>query len=304
MRRCWGDVTDSVGGIAQPGAGRSSFQSDHCFEYFASPVTNPFYFEDPRALTELRPVFVWQKTPNENQVFAGGNNFFYGLQGRVAFTERLSLVVNKFGFNTLDPRNPIDAFDSSTGFSEIHLGPKFTFWRDQTTGTVMAAGLTFEVPVGSTKTFNDTGTLGLTPYFSIAQNFWKTSWGSMNFMNSTGYIFAVDNERTESLFSSFHLDYNVRNANMFFPLVEVNYQHYTRNGGARDFGTGFEGNNFLNLGSLGIAGRNELTVALGARFALSQHIQFGLAGEFNVLGNDNGRHLDDFRLTADMILRY
>ena len=48
------------GGDRASASGRCLFQSDHCFDYFASPVTNPFLFEDPRALTELKPLFIYQ----------------------------------------------------------------------------------------------------------------------------------------------------------------------------------------------------------------------------------------------------
>src|SRR5262249_25617678 len=40
-----------------------AFQSDHCFDQFISPVTNPFLFEDPRSLTEVRPIFMYQRIP-------------------------------------------------------------------------------------------------------------------------------------------------------------------------------------------------------------------------------------------------
>ena len=35
------------------------FKSDHVFDGFISPVTNPFLFEDPRSLTEVRPIFMY-----------------------------------------------------------------------------------------------------------------------------------------------------------------------------------------------------------------------------------------------------
>src|SRR4029453_11983595 len=40
--------------------GHCCFQSDRCFCRLISPVTMPFYFEDPRALTEARPIFMYQ----------------------------------------------------------------------------------------------------------------------------------------------------------------------------------------------------------------------------------------------------
>ena len=47
-------------GIGAASGGRCAFQSDHCFDSFISPVTNPFLFEDPRSLTEVRPIFMIQ----------------------------------------------------------------------------------------------------------------------------------------------------------------------------------------------------------------------------------------------------
>ena len=99
FKRCWDDTTGAIGGVTQPGQGRGLFQSDHTLDVFASPVTNPFYFEDPRSLTQFKPIFIWQRTPNANPYFDGGNNFFAGFQGSVAFTPWLSLTVNQIRFD-------------------------------------------------------------------------------------------------------------------------------------------------------------------------------------------------------------
>src|SRR5438270_623061 len=44
LKRCWTDTSGAVGGMFTPGQGRCAFQSDHCLDLFASPVSNPFYF--------------------------------------------------------------------------------------------------------------------------------------------------------------------------------------------------------------------------------------------------------------------
>ena len=45
------------GSGGEPAGGRACLvQSDHGFDNFISPVTNPSLFEDPRALTEVRPI--------------------------------------------------------------------------------------------------------------------------------------------------------------------------------------------------------------------------------------------------------
>src|SRR5262249_20078917 len=184
-------------------------QSDHEFDVFASPVTNPFYMEDPRALTEVRPLFIAQNSPNHVPVFAGGNSYFYGVQGRVAFNDQWSLVINKFGFVTFDPNNPNVDLHSKTGFAEIHLGPKWTFLHNASTNTVAAVGLTLEVPFGSKQVLQDTGTLSLDPYISFAQSFGRTSYGQFNFMGTAGFNFSVDDQRSSFFHTGLHLDYDV-----------------------------------------------------------------------------------------------
>src|ERR1019366_3670150 len=120
------------------------------------------------------------------------------------------------------------------------------------------------------------------------------------FMNTTGYTFRTDNTRSESLYSSFHLDYEI--AKRFFPLVELNWRHYTRNGGVQNFN--FEGSDLTNYGSRNVSGFNDLPAAVGLRYRITTNIEWGIAAEFNVLGNSDGRHLDRFRLTTDFIFRY
>lgn len=298
IKKGLGDVGNSAGGIFQPSSGGGMFRSDDKFNGFISPVSNPFYFEDPRALTEVRPLIIWQNTPSSNPIFSSSNNFFVGAQGRVAFTEHISLVINKFGAIWADPTAP--GFASESGFAELHLGPKFTLIRNDTSNTLLAVGLTFELPTGPSAVFQDTGTLSLVPYVSFGQNFGRSQWGSFNFLNTTGYVARVDSTRTDNLFSSFHLDYDVGNLKKIYPLIELNFAHYTFNGSARSFG--FEGRDMFNFGSDGTAGHNELTLALGARYKFSEAVQLGLTGEFSLLSG--GRYMDQFRLTFDVIFRY
>ena len=298
FKRCWNDIYGGATGAFQSGANRQPFQSDHDFDVMSSPTTNPFFFEDPRALTEIRPVFIWQRTPNANPVWNGGNNFDYALRGSVAITPNISLVISRLGFTTISPSGGV--IPGATGFSEFLLGPKLTFLRSETSGTVAAVGLTFDIPSGNGNVYQNTGHLMLDPYFSIAQNFGKSSYGSFNFMNTTGYTFRTDNTRTEAFYSSFHLDYEI--AKRVWPMVEVNWRHYTRNGGANAIK--FEGNDLANFGAQQISGQNELTLAFGGRVKLNNYIFWGIAAEFNVLHNTNGQHLDAFRLTTDLIFRY
>lgn len=282
-----------------PGVSKGWFRSDSCFNQFISPVTNPFLFEDPRSLTEARPIFIYQSSPLANPRFRGGNQEFFGTQYRLAITDRFSFVINKMGFIHTDPNDQLGQFDSSTGFSELWLGPKYTIIRNENTNTLLAAGLQFQIPTGPNKVFQNTGNLSLVPYLSLGQNFWQTSYGSVNFLGTFGYSFATDNVRSDYLFLSMHLDYDIANLHKIYPLIELNYFQYTANGNARSLN--FEGRDLINFGSRDVAGNGSLSIATGFRYKFSEGFQTGLGVEWPIAGQ---RDIMDFRLTADLIFRY
>ncbi len=274
------------------------FESDHAFDSFISPVSNPFLFEDPRSLTEARPLFLYQTIPNSNPLFRGGNAEFFGTQFRLALTDRWSVVINKLGGVSFNPGDD-GLLPSDTGFAEFWLGPKYTFIRNCETGTLAAAGVTFQIPTGPAKVYQDTGKLSVVPYVTAAQNFGQTGYGSFNVMDTFGYAFRADGQRSDYFFNSIHLDFDVCNWHRIYPLLELHWFHYTRSGGARDFG--FEGADLANFGSTGVSGRDNLTIAPGVRYKFSEHVQTGLAVEFPLNGT---RDIKDFRLGIDLIFRY
>jgi hypothetical protein len=283
------------------GQGRKLFQSDHCFDNFISPVTSPFLFEDPRSLTEVRPIFIWEQTSTRVPFFRGGDVEFFGLQARVAITERLSVVMDRIGWNWIEIHDPGQNFNTGSGFSGIDLGLKYTFLRNENTGTLGAAGLTFEIPAGSRQVFQDTGTLGLRPYLTMGQNFGRSSYGSFNVLGDLGASFGVDNKRSDFFFTGLHLDFDVANLHRIYPLMELNWIHYFDNGKANN--VPFEGGDMFNFGSTHASGINSLTLATGLRFKISECVQLGGAAEFSLLNNGN-KDLTDFRLLFDVIFRY
>jgi hypothetical protein len=281
--------------------GHGQFQSDACFNGLISPVTNPFFFEDPRALTELRPIFMYLGVPSKNPNFGGGDVIFFGTQARLAFTERLSFVINELGFVSFGPDHPVPPISNSTGFAELKLGPKWTFLRNSCTGSVAAAGLTFEIPAGNTRVFQNTGTLGLDPYVTFGQTFGRlpNGFGTINLISELGYSFAVDDKRSEFFHGSLHVDYNIANSNTFYPLLEFNWLHYTRHG-TRD-SLGFEGGEVVNFGSATRRGPDVFSIAIGGRYRFTDHIFAGAAVEFPLT---NEKALNDYRVTFDVIFRY
>ncbi len=280
---------------------RKPLQSDHAFDGFISPMTNPFLFEDPRALTELRPIFLYQTIPNKNPGFRGGDIEFAGVQGRLALTDQWSIVINKLGGIWINPNGgAVSPYNGDrSGFAEINLGPKWTFLRNEQSGTLGALGVTFEIPTGSKEVFQDTGTLSLVPYVVMGQNFFRSSYGSFNVLGEIGYNFGVDSSRSDYFFTSLHLDYDVANLHKIYPLLELNWQYYTKNGKEQD--QDFEGGDLINFGATDVTGHNNVTLAVGVRYKFNESFQAGGALEFPVSGESSG--VEDFRLTLDFIVR-
>jgi len=286
-------------GTYQGCSGRSCLQSDHCFDGFISPVTSPFLFEDPRSLTEIRPIFIWEQTSTKNPIYHGGDVEFFGIQARAAITERLSVTLTKLGWIWQEVHDPTAGFDTHSGFAEIDAGAKYTFLRQECWGTLGAFGLSFQFPAGNNNVFQNTGSASVRPYLSLGQNFCKSSYGSFNVISTTGGVFALDNKRSDFVYTNLHLDYDVANLHKIYPLIEFSWLHYTSNGSAR--AQNFEGGDLFNFGANNVSGQNYFTVAFGARYKFCEAFQVGTAAEWAF---GSSKNLEDFRLTVDFIFRY
>jgi len=276
---------------------RTLFESDHCFDKLATPVTNPFLFEDPRSLTEVRPIFLWQTIPNSAPITQGGNAYFYGLQARVALTDWLSFTLNKLGGVSINADNP--ALNDPSGLAEIWLGPKFTFVRLPESCTVAAFGLQFQIPAGPSKVFQDTGSLSVVPYLSFATAFGRSSYGGFQIFDTFGIALDAGSDRSDYFFNSFSLGYDIVNVHKYYLMLDLNWFHYTSSGDFRPVNA--EGRDFANLGATDISGNDYLTIAPAFRWKINECVQFGIATEFAIT---NPKDYQEFRLILDMIFRY
>ncbi len=286
LKDLWGKATD-----------RRGLQGDHAFDALISPVSNPLLFEDPRSTTEVRPLFLYQKVPATQPNFGGGTVWFAGGQVRVALSERFSVVLNKIGVVNVKPAAGT-GFDSGTGLAELWVGPKYTFLRDEEFGTVAAAGATFQIPAGGAKVFQDTGSLSVVPYLSLAQPLTKTRLGTLNGLANAGYAFSVNKDRSDYFSANAHLDLDVLNARRFYPLAELTYTQVTSNGRERP-GISGEGRDLINFGGTGKGG--SLTGAVGGRVKLTKSLDVGAAFELPLAGN---KDFLGHRFTVDLIWRY
>src|SRR5262249_32917624 len=143
-------------------------------------------------------------------------------------------------------------------------GPKWTFLRLESTGTLGALGLNFDIPAGSRQVQQNTGSLTLEPYVSFGQNLGRTPYGTFRGLATIGYNASIDNQRSDNFFTSWHIDFDYGDLHKIYPLLELNWFNYTSNGHARALN--FEGRDLFNFGSQKISGHNEVTLAPGLRF--------------------------------------
>jgi hypothetical protein len=291
------DLRDQLPVLGDRDRDRLAFQSDCAFDNFSSPITNPFLAEDPRSLTELRPLYFYQGIPSSQYFYQGGHLSFIGVQARAAITDRFSVTINKLGWSSITSGNPLASSD--TGFSEIWIAPKFVFWRDPETQTLASFGLQFQMPVGNGTVYQDTGGLGLLPYLSFGRMIGKTDYGSFHLINVAGYHLGTGAGRSDYFFDSLHLDLDVADNHRFYPTLELNWFHNSTNGTGRSY-LFFEGRDFANVGA-SAAGRDLLTIAPGFRYRFTDYLQLGLAVELPLVGS---RDLFQYRFGIDLIWRY
>src|SRR5205823_4505773 len=122
-----------------------------------------------------------------------------------------------------------------SSIDEIWLGPKFVFWRNPESQTLASFGLQFQLPVGGSAAFQDTGSFALLPYVSFGRRLGEMDYGTFHLMNIAGYHIGTDRQRSDYFFDTIHLDLDAANQHRFYPTLEMSWFHYTTNGQARPF---------------------------------------------------------------------
>lgn len=79
----------------QVGNSKLSYADD--FDNLISPISNPVNFEDPRSLTEIRPIYVYHSI-DDKFITQGGSVQLWALQLRYAIDDRLSVIATKDGY--------------------------------------------------------------------------------------------------------------------------------------------------------------------------------------------------------------
>lgn len=262
-------------------------KSDHCFDDFISPMTNPLFFEDPRTLTEARLIFANHRLPG---ALGGGSAQLYAMQLRAAINEDVSIIATKDGFIVSD--SPVVPND---GWADIAAGLKINVFKDVCEQQIVSVGATYDVPVGSPRALQGNGDGEFHLFTSGATRFLD----DYHLMSGFGWRLPVDQvAESTSIYWSNHVDRKIGNSN-FYLLGECNWFHWVADGGTT--AANFEGIDLINLGSTNVDGNDIVTGALGVKYKPSGNTEIGVAWEVPL--TDRQDIMED-RLTVDWILRY
>jgi len=249
--------------------GRRRFESDHAFDGFVQPFSNPIQFKDPRCMTEARGLFIagW----SDASIPLGDTSAqIYALQARVALTERFEAFAAKDGIVRFSPG--IGA--SQTGLANLAVGGKYAVYRNPDTQTIASAVVQYEAPTGYANIYQNFGSGLLATYFVIGQEFAGDTHAIVQFGQNT----AMNRLNSGYFLTSAHID---RRFGRFVPFYEANWFYYNRNGQFLP-SLGIEGGGLLNLGAGQVNGLSYVTNAVGFWYDLSSWQQLGIGYEFQV----------------------
>jgi len=259
--------------------------SETCFDDFISPITNPIYFEDPRNLTEVRPIFINHSMP---AALGGGTVNVYAMQLRARLSENVSFIAVKDGYIT--STSPV----LNDGWADLGAGLKFNLLRDAVNQRLWSAGFTYEAPVGSASALQGNGAGDLNLFSSAAARL-----GERSFFMSAGGIRAPlnSNRGSTSMYNSFHYSYMA--TQRLYLLSELNWFRWI--GSGESFPLPLEGVDLANLGAAGVTGNNIVTWAYGLKLKPNRSNELGFAYEIPVSGR---RDIFGPRVTVDYIRRF
>ncbi len=267
--------------------------SDRCFDDFISPMINFVFFEDPRTVSELRPIFVTHNVPDS---LGGGSIQLYAMQFRIALTDRLSLIAVKDGYivdNT--DADPIDGL-LADGWANVTVGLKYNLLRDTCRGRLFSVGATYEIPMGSRDALQDIADGQFYFFGTGGQRLWD---GNAHFLTSFGWRLPVDGSlQTESLNWSNHFD--VRVTDTVYLLTEFSWWHWT-DSAENGLALGVAGQDLFNLPSNNVSGNDLVTQNVGLKYKPNRKVEAGLAYQFPLTGF---KDVIEDRLQVDLIFRY
>ncbi|MDG3006270.1 hypothetical protein [Paludisphaera mucosa] len=270
---------------------RRPFESDHAFDGFVGPMTDPIQAKDARSLTEARLVFLGNWARPGTPVIGSGTYQVYALQLRLALTERLQIFADKDGIVRFSPKPG----RSVTGLANIAAGAKYVFIRDVENQFLFSGAVQYEAPTGYANIYQNQGS-GLLGVYGI---FAKQFGDSFHVSGQFGQNIAMQNQLNGYFYTHLHTDYRI---GKFVPFFEANWFYYNQSSHYLPASVGMEGAGYIDLGTSGFTGNSIVTLAPGMKYNFSKHLEFGLCYQFPVSPDHKSLYGD--QVIADLIWRY
>jgi hypothetical protein len=291
---------------AAPETPSSRLSGNHNFDNFIGFLSNPIRNVDPRAMTEIYPLYgaaYFNGTP----ALPGGNFQAFGPGITVALSERLAVGLNDGGYAVADLNkggngffqnrfgrvfNRLDFSGQREGWVDFGGFAQYTIIEDAPAQFLLTAGLYLETPTGSKAIFQGNGPANMAPYMTFGKEF-----GNYHILGTTGYQFPLGGGSSTShvFFSNVHFDRKC--FGWLYPLVEFNYNVSatshdvslpTRQG-------------FINLGNFDTEG-DTLTVSAGANAVIvKSKLEFGAVYTTSIASQSK---FDVNAFLIKMVLRY
>jgi hypothetical protein len=270
------------------------------------PISNPVLVDAPEVGTSIHPIFIHQRHPDvldttAGKVPAGGDFQVYAVQFEIKLADDLSLIAVKDGYIDF---NPDETLSKEEGWADLAAGLKYVFHRAE--GLVASVKAVVELPIGDDEVWQGNGDGAVDPAIAFAYQS-----GSMQLNGTIGGVIALDDERSSLVYNSWH--FSVEAAPGLFPLIELNYLRVVDEGdGGKRFNAQadggvpsiarFEGGDLVNFGASNAKDNEDfLSLALGARYRISEAVDVGAAYEFPL--TDEEASLMDSRVTVDLVWR-
>ena len=262
--------------------------SDHCFDDFISPLSNPFFFEDPRSLTEVRTIFLENSFPAN---ISGGDAQMYSAQFRGRLTDRLSVIAPNVGYFQV---NQASNNAAPVGFASAPIGVKYNFIRNVESQFLVSGGITYFIPPNFAN-FNQPADGDL--HFFLTGG--KCIFDRGHWLSGTGFRIPMNNNwGTQFWYWSNQWDYEI--VDNWFPLLGVNWWHYMSSSGVAG-GSPVTGLDLINIPNANVAGTNVVSGVVGLRWKATDRLTVGSGYEFPLTSR---KDILQNRLYADVIFRY
>jgi hypothetical protein len=255
------------------------------FSNFIGFMSNPLQSIDPRALTQIAPLFLGNWINPEGRL-PSADTQVYGPAITIALSDRLAVGINQGGYANAHFNNsgPSGRFASllndalanrginvtggdRSGFLNTGGFAQYTFLQDVEHQFLATGGLRVVVPMGSYEIFQGKGPVVLAPYLTLGKEF-----GEFHFLATGGYQFPTHSgDRTLELFYlNAHIDRQV--CGWIYPLFELNWIYHTSSVNLGDLDTRF---GYIDFGTFQNTG-NLLDMAAGVNLVLIRdRLEFG-----------------------------